>query len=87
MDRNGIGQVGRLLFVVCGLVVLVAQHVGCNRESPAPEQTVTTSDAAPLTLAGNRIVVYCFHGRERCELAPLFPARIPGIPKSITDGQ
>ena len=73
MNAKGVFRAVLLLFVGYSLVVLVAKHTIRGSDAAAREQPSVTEPAAVAAessgprLAANRIVVFYFHGKERCE--------------------
>jgi len=73
MNANNVLRAVLLLFVAYSLVVLVAKHTtrgfhAATRENSSlaePSAVAAASDGPRL--ASNRIVVFYFHGKERCE--------------------
>ena len=64
--KNAIAAV-LLLFVAYSLTLLAAKRLVGHSDTDASPKQVAATDDAPGGLAADRVVVYYFHGRERCE--------------------
>lgn len=72
MNSKGVFRAVLLLFVTYSLVVLAAKHATRGSDAAASPQSTAESSADSAAsgsprLAAHQIVIYYFHGKERCE--------------------
>jgi hypothetical protein len=67
MNVKAAFRVVLLLFVGYSLVVLVAKHTVRHSDAASGQPSAEVAAASNSHLAANRIIVYYFHGKERCE--------------------